>query len=176
MSKRCGLWFVYRCLLMGGKGGLWWPVPSEHWLFYTGCWRYLLSMKWLMYGLLFLHFPTSLWCLCPRTIFDLLYIRFTYHTKDNQRECSRLYNWFSLRCLATWRNHLPPVWWSTFRFSFLNVNCCVSLVWWTGICLLVSCLYSCFIHYPVLPIISPVFLYKAFCTVVFDRRSRHFFQ
>ena len=29
---------------------------------------------------------------------DLLYIIFTYYTQDNQQDCSRFSNWFSLQC------------------------------------------------------------------------------
>ena len=190
MSKRCGMWSVYRWLVMGGRGGSWWPVLSEHWLSYTGCWRYLPSMKWLMYGILFLHLSTSPWCFCPRTIFakknnqtktikqqqpnnkkkrldklprtsfipDLLIIQgiinrsVPYFTTDSP--CG---------VCGVWMNHLPPVWWSTFRYSFfLNGNRCVSLVWWRGILLLAFCLNSCFIHYAVLPNIFPLFYAKNF--------------
>ena len=56
---------------------------------------------------------------------DLLYIIFTYHTQDNQQECFRFSNWFSLRCLGPLMNHLPPVWWSNFRYMFLNEIWCV---------------------------------------------------
>ena len=35
--------------------------------------------------------------------------------------------WFSLRCLGQSMNHLPPVWWSNFRFMFINESWCVSL-------------------------------------------------
>ena len=44
------------------------------------------------------------------------------------RECSRLSNWFSLRCLGPWINSLE--WWSAPRFMFLNDSPCVSLVLW----------------------------------------------
>ena len=53
----------------GGRDGLRWHALSGHWLSCTGCWLNLLSMKLLMCGTLFLHTSTSLWCLCPRTIF-----------------------------------------------------------------------------------------------------------
>ena len=58
---------------------------------------------------------------------------FIYQTNDNQQWCSRLSNWYSLRCLGPCMNHLPPVWWSTFRFSFLNESWCVRLIQWRGI-------------------------------------------
>ena len=35
----------------------------------TLCWWYLLNMKWMMYGILFLHLSTFLKCFCPRTTF-----------------------------------------------------------------------------------------------------------
>ena len=46
-------------------------------------------------------------------------------TKGYQQGCSRLINWFHLRCLAPWMNHLPPVWQSTLSFTFLNESWCV---------------------------------------------------
>ena len=33
---------------------------------------------------------------------NLLYIKFTYYSKDNQQEYSRLGKWFSLQCLEPW--------------------------------------------------------------------------
>ena len=35
---------------------------------------------------------------------------FACYTKDNQQGCFRLSNWFSLRRLGPWMNHLPPAW------------------------------------------------------------------
>ena len=56
-----------------------------------------------------------------------LYHIYILHS-DNQQECFRLLsNWFSLRSLGPWINHLPPVWWSNFRFMFLDDSWCVSL-------------------------------------------------
>ena len=49
---------------------------------------------------------------------DLLYIIFTYYTQDNNQECFRFSNWFSMWCSRPWLNHLPPVWWFNFRFIF----------------------------------------------------------
>ena len=139
-------------------GKEWFKVAcaSGHWLFCAGCWLYLLNMKWLMCGTPFLNTSTSLGCFCPRTIFtkkrigqvtsDLLYMRFTYYTKDNQQGCSRLSNWFPLRCWGPWMYHLPTVLWSTFWLRFLIVSWFESLICWRGIFLLISCLYSCFMH------------------------------
>ena len=45
---------------------------------------------------------------------DLLYMRFTYYNTDNQQECSRLSNWFSLWCLGTWMK----VWYDEEGFVF----------------------------------------------------------
>ena len=45
----------------------------------------------------------------------------------------RLCNWFHLRRLGPRRNHLPPVWWSTFRFwLFKNISWYVILLQWRG--------------------------------------------
>ena len=140
--------------LMGkGMDGLWWPALSGHWLSCTGCCQYLLNMKYLMYGLLSLLLsPPSMF---PPTDFlsgkriglvsmDLLYfisITLTYSTQDNQQEYFRLSNWFSLRCLGQWMNHLPPVWWSNFRLFFLNASWCVSLTFSIDVLLLSLSLY-----------------------------------
>ena len=64
----------------------------------------------------------------------LLWIIFTYLAEDNQQECFRhSCNWFPLWCLGPWMNHLPPMWWSNFRFMFLNHSWCVNFIWWIGI-------------------------------------------
>ena len=42
----------------------------------------------------------------------------------------RLCNWFSLRCLMSWINHLPPACWSTFWKSILNTIWAVGLTCW----------------------------------------------
>ena len=55
---------------------------------------------------------------------------FTCYTKDNQQGCFRLSNWFSLRRLGPWMNHLPPAWYSTFRLTFQNESWYVSLEWY----------------------------------------------
>ena len=124
MSKWCGMWFVYKCFTDGGRGGLRWFALSAHWLSCIGCWLYLLSMESLIYGTLFLHISTTPGCFCPRAIFskkqvasDLRFMKFTHYTKDNQQGCSWFNKWFSLWCLGPCMNHLPPVWWSTFRLG-----------------------------------------------------------
>ena len=79
----------------------------------------------------------TMWCLRTfrkkkpdwKVTVDLLYMEFTYHTKGNQRGCSRCSNGFSLGCLGPWMNHLPHVWWSTFRFTFLIVSQAGFLYW-----------------------------------------------
>ena len=53
----------------GEKDSLWWPALSRHWLSWTGCCQYLLNMKYLMYGLLFLQLSISLGCFCLWTFF-----------------------------------------------------------------------------------------------------------
>ena len=72
---------------------------------------------------------------------DLIYIIFTYYTQDNRQECFRLSNWVSLWCLRPWMNHLPPVWWSNFRFMFVNESWYVSLTLWKKILLAFSFYY-----------------------------------
>ena len=131
-----------------------WPMVACP-LSCIGCWLYLLSLEGLMYEILFLHLCTSLGCFCPRTIFSKKGISqvvisdlHVHNAKDNRQRCSRLSKWYSLQCLGPWMNHLSPVWSSTFRFMFLNVSRCVSLVWWRRIFTLVSCPCSCFYTLP----------------------------
>ena len=62
---------------------------------------FLRSLKWLIYEILFLHSSISSFWTNDRTItIKLLYFRFTYYGKDNQQECSRLSNCFSLGVLG----------------------------------------------------------------------------
>ena len=173
------MWFVYRCLTDGGKDVLRWPALSGYWLSCMGCWLYLL-VKWWMCGTLFRHISTSLWCFCSRTIFtkrrigqvtsDLLYMRFTYYTKDNHQGCSRLSNWFAFLCLGPWLNHFPHVRWSTLRFRFLIFSWYERLTWWRAI----FSLFLAFSHVlyitQVLSIIIPlalIYCQIAFCTKYF---------
>ena len=156
MSKRWGMWFVYRCLIDGGRDGLWWPASSGNWLFCIGCWPNLHTMKWLMYGILFFTYSPPYYISFHGISFskkrikqvtrDILSIRFTYYAKDNHQGCSRLSNWFSLWCFGPCMNHFPPLWWFTFKFKFLNVSWCISLVWWRGIFYWFVCFHSCFGH------------------------------
>ena len=140
---------LYINALLMGKGGLRLHVLSGHWLYGTGCWLYLLSMKLSMYGTLSLHISTSLGVSIHglsskkrigQVTSDLLYMIFIYYTKDNQQGSSRLSNWLSLRCLGPWMNHLPPVWWSTFRCQLVWMFD----LWWKGIFILISCLLCVF--------------------------------
>ena len=66
----------------------------------------------------------------------LLYIRFTYLMQDNQQRGFRLSNGFTSQHLGLWMNHLPPVWWPTFRFMFLNDGCCVRFSYWSELLLI----------------------------------------
>ena len=86
-------------------------------------------LVWLMLGILFLHLFPSLGCFCPRTFFlsnVLDYIQWVssyVHTKlriISRQGCLMLCNWFFLWHLWPWMKHLPPVWWSNFRFMFLK--------------------------------------------------------
>ena len=62
----CTTFFV---MTDGEMDGRWWPALSGHCLSWTGCCQYLLNMKCLTCGLLFLQLSTSLWCFRPRTSF-----------------------------------------------------------------------------------------------------------
>ena len=146
---------VRRCLTDGEKDGLRWPALFGHGLSCTGCWLYLLSVKWLMCDTLSLHIFTSLGCFSRRIVFsenrigqvtlDLFYMGFAYYFKDNQQEFCRLNKLFYLWSLGPWMNY---VWWFTFRFGIFIVSWCESFIWWRVIFLLIPCLYSCFIHNP----------------------------
>ena len=68
MSKWWGMWFVYRSLTDGERGNLWWPALSLILIVLYRCWLYLLGMKLLISGTLFLNRSTSLGWICPRTI------------------------------------------------------------------------------------------------------------
>ena len=163
MSKWWDMLFVFRCLFDGGRDGLRRSALSGHWLSCTGYKLYLLSMKLWMYV-----WDTVFACVQLLRLFlsadylydkkrigkvtpDLLYMNqqeHTYYINDNQQQCSRPSNRFSLRGLGPWMNQLPPVRWSTFRLRFLIVSWCEICIWWKEIFLLISCIYSCFAHYP----------------------------
>ena len=108
----------------GERDDLWRLALSGHWLSCTGCYQYLLNMKYLMYIFTIVHLPKMF---PPMNIpfenrvglatIDFLCIIFTYQTQDDQ-QCFKLSNWFPLWYLGPWVNHLPPVWLSTFRFMF----------------------------------------------------------
>ena len=76
----------------------------------------LINLKCVMYGLLFLQLSSSPGCFHPQTFF----------LKNGLDWFPWTSKWFSLRCLGLWMNHLPPVWWSNFRFMFLKESWCVS--------------------------------------------------
>ena len=69
-----------------------------------------------MSEMLFLFLSTSLgcfvhgFCLSSNGLNILPWTSFTCYTKDNQQGCFRLSNWFSMRRLGPWMNHLPPAW------------------------------------------------------------------
>ena len=139
------VWLVgcVTCFICIERWGKKWPMvacPSWHWMSCSRYCQYLLDMQCLMYGLLFLQFSTptpnrifSFWKKNGLVSMDLLYIIFTYYTQRNQQEYFRLTNWFSLRSLGSWMNHLPPVWYSNFSFVLLNERWCVRFKYWRGI-------------------------------------------
>ena len=101
----------------GVRDGLWWPALPGHWLSYTGCWLSLLVMYWLLcLGCCFYfnHIPRMFlstdFAFLNNGLNMLPWTSFTCYTKDNQQGCFRLCNWFSLRRLGPWMNHLPPAW------------------------------------------------------------------
>ena len=100
-----------------GWDGLWWPALPGHWMSYTGCWQSLLVMYWLLcFGCCFYFQPSPQddfvhgFCFSNNGLNMLPWTSFTCYTKDNQQGCFRLSNWFSLRRLGPWMNHLPPAW------------------------------------------------------------------
>ena len=83
---------VFRCHTDGGSDGIWWPALSGHRLFCNVCWQEVFSIKWLIYGILFLHSSTSPWRFCHEHSFwmisklvqgkpTVIMFRFTFYTK-----------------------------------------------------------------------------------------------
>ena len=89
----------------------------------------------------FCIYPPSWDVSCPRTLLStkgLDMLQWTPFISDLHIEIRiisrsvpcRLSNWFSLRCLIPWMNHLPPVWWFMLsneswylcKFSMLQSN------------------------------------------------------
>ena len=127
------------CLLMGegtACGGL--PFSG------TGCpiwcWQSLLVMYLtFMFGILFLFFyfsppPYDVFvhgsCFSNNGLNMLPWTSFTCYTKDNQQGCFRLSNWFSLRRLGPWMNHLLLHDSSLFWLTFQNESWYVCLEWY----------------------------------------------
>ena len=81
-----------------------------------------------MFGMLFLILTTSLECFVHGFCFSnnglnvLPWTSFTCYTKDNQQGCFRLSNWFSLRRLGPWMNHLLEYFVHGFCFSNNGLN------------------------------------------------------
>ena len=67
------------------------------------------------------------------------------------------HNWFPLQCLGPWMNHLSPIWWSTFRFIFLNDSWCVIMMWLKGI---FYWLLPLFLSFPITHVLPIIFLLK----------------
>ena len=97
----------------------------------------------------------------------------TCYTKDNQQGCFRLSNWFSLRRLGPWMNHLPPAWSSTFRLTFENESWYVNLEWdFIYLKLFLASVHGfmhatsdCFLLH------NNLFIYQLLCTLIYRRRS-----
>ena len=97
------------------RNDLWWPALSGHWLSCTGCCQYLLIMKCLIHGLLFLHLSTI----------DFLYIIFTNKLSIIRRRVSGL---ATVSPCSVWGHGWTTcLWLSNFRFMFLNDSWCVTL-------------------------------------------------
>ena len=95
----CNLYLEVYSVTDRRRNGVCWPAFSWCCLSSTGCWHYLLSMKLLMSVILLLHLFASLKCFLSVYVdnkrigqdnMDLIYIRFTHLTKDNQRWCQEL--------------------------------------------------------------------------------------
>ena len=142
---------IYICFTDGGRDGLRWPALSGHWLSCAGFWLYLLSMKWLMYGILFLHISTSLGCFCSWTICQK-----TYWTIYLDLLYMRLSKWFPWGVWGRgWTTFLlydgPPL-----GLGFLIVSWCQSFIWRRDIFLLISCFIHVLFITRGLPIIFPL--------------------
>ena len=112
----CSLVFI--CIEMFDwweRNDLWWPALSGHWLSCTGCCQYLLNMKCLIHGLLFLHLSTI----------DFLYIIFTNKPSIIRKRVSGFAT--DSPCSVWGHGWSTCRWWSSSRFMFLNNSWCVTL-------------------------------------------------
>ena len=97
------------------------------------------------------------------------YIILTCYTKDNQQGCFMLSNWFFLRRLGPWMNHLPPAWSCTFE----NESWYVSLEWdFIYLKLFLASVHGfmhetsdCFLLH------NNLFIYQLLCALIYRRRS-----
>ena len=119
-----------------------------------------LCMLWSIYAIMSRHLSVSLWCFSPQNFrFEKtktdwtschgtsIYLQ-TKLSNDNHRDWVGLSNWFSLRCLGPWKNHLYLVWWSSFSFFVPQQHLVRKMMLWRWAfswCLLYPCLYT---NYP----------------------------
>ena len=96
---------------------------------------------------------------------------FTCYTKDNQQGYFMLSNWFSLRRLWPWMNHLPPAWQSTFRLTFQNESWYVSLEWYFIYLLFLASVLGFTYETSDFLIINNLFIYQVLCTLIYPRCS-----
>ena len=85
-----------------------------------------------------------------------------YYSHCYQQECFRLQWLIPIAVFGPWMNHLPPMWWSTFKFMFQNDSSCVSFTYWRGILfwffffffafILAFIQYTSFTYYPLFPL------------------------
>ena len=100
---------------------------------------------------------------------------FTCYTKDNQQGCFRLSNWFSLRRLGPWMNHLPPAWQSTYRLTFQNESWYVSLEWYFIYLLFLASVHGFMYETSDFLLCNNLFIYQVLCTLIYRRRSLYSF-
>ena len=102
------------CNYVSADGGKGWPVVAcPSWalvVLYRMLTIFACYVLTFMFGMLFLFLTTPLGCFLNDALNMLPWTSFTCYTKDNQQVCFRLSNWFSLRRLGSWMNHLPPAW------------------------------------------------------------------
>ena len=83
---------------------IWWCITCNQ-AIVEGIYEYE-NVCQAIYAWLYVHG----FCFLNNGLNMLPWTSFTCYTKDNQQGCFRLSNWFSLRRLGPWMNHLPPAW------------------------------------------------------------------
>ena len=129
----------------------------------------VVSMKWFLYGTLFLHISTSQGCFGARTIITKKQIAQVTSDLFHIRDLQTIIKIISRGVAGVATDYPCSVWgrgWTTcllYDGPLLGLGFICQLVWkfiwWKWVVLLISCLYLCFMRYPTFAYYFPLKLF-----------------